>query len=971
MPVGQARNAANMPVEIHRLRLPTTVQTGSTADTVVIKKATRRFVKDLRLYLRSSPVAVFAFVLVAVLVFRALYARASPLSGNVSALLTEYPDATCACPPPVSSDTFVKRVLDGAEFVARVTVDRAEILAQERGMRVRILQLFRGHVRAVQWPVWISERIVSVCRGSATHRDQRVQKHGDWLVVGGGLHSSNATVFCSTLAPGGACDSGEHGERGVAWMAPWQTLSSDVKEVLRTDSGEGELWWRQRGAWHSFVDAAERAANSSLQGGAVLLDSHRLEESVIRSGQTQRSFAGGSGEWWLSDGVSVIAACKDRTQTLRSALLSWASANGVDEIVIVDWSSSVSLRGQLTPELAADPRLVVVSVDGQTEWILSRAYNLAANVASKSKLLKVDCDTLLEPDFIDAHPLPRERFYAGDWGVLETPATEMLHLAGLLYLYRDDFLAIGGYDERVTTYGWDDSDIGGRLARIRSVQRFQYDKVHHIAHSSALRIAHQNRHSLLSADNPHAAAVEIQRNRILLTRFNLAPWRVSSMRTLWNAALDSSIPASAVVERFARNVLIRRSTRAPLAADAKESRSLTSSNASSPSYVHLIVTAANEIPSVSELVSDSDAVDVGKRAIRLVLGRYGVPTLPKTLTLTFFKSLITKVAFPGRFAEVAFSLRGGCASRLLAHVATYTATGGSAVTANFGNASPVQIPPKPYIGWRPISLWQSPVMECGCRFSNSFEAVDSEIVSSWLDIYNPSSLFRRRSARNVSWTDVRSALDSYATDAITKNSSRRVLEWQKSTALSQGSKDVSPKEQRILMAELACDVIPELASGAHRDGIRAALRNLVPTQSTQDAVLASLNRLEPTILDNLELSEEFWPKLVGESHAALVQEQFSSPRVHAMSATWGVLGAAAGHVEYHLDRRAAALSVAMHYSAIQDYQNRTAVLGIDSLLRRVNRMFAGCPAPPSAYLDVYPELSMVLAGLLSSQSCML
>ncbi|KAA8494025.1 hypothetical protein FVE85_4000 [Porphyridium purpureum] len=200
--------------------------------------------------------------------------------------------------------------------------------------------------------------------------------------------------------------------------------------------------------------------------------------------------------------VSLVAGCRDRSSFLLQSLGTWLNAlDDDDELILVDWSTNERLLSvPAVAELTNDDRVTTISVKDQDDWVLSRAYNLAAKFASGLNLLKVDCDTMLEPDFFDAHPLDAEAgesiFFKTSWRAARTE--NEVHLNGVFYVKRSKFLEIHGYDERITTYGWDDTDLYTRLERAGLKQRIMnFNKLHHIAHGDDAREANQ-----LGVDSP-------------------------------------------------------------------------------------------------------------------------------------------------------------------------------------------------------------------------------------------------------------------------------------------------------------------------------------------------------------------------------------------------------------------------------------------------------------------------------------
>lgn len=873
-----------------------------------VRKLLLRLKRDVALHLASGPRLLVVLTLVLTLIALSIRIHAHRVN-------TVFRPTTCICPVPTTATLFQRTVLRSSRFVARV-----RFISSTRDMHVfRVVTLYRGHVRAASYPILIPRALAAACstRTSAKSRAANVQVNAHFLVVGGPLTASDHPQWpqASVVSPRTQCVR----ETSVRLVA-WQVLSHEVRHMLREDDGNGNFW-RANGAEAEFVAALSRARNIT-RGSSQILDSAQMRHGVGE-------------EWWLNDGVSIIAACKDRSTTLLQAVSTWLRAD-VQEIVLVDWSSSPSILSVLPQQLVQSPKLTLLTVSGQRHWVLSRAYNLAARAASYTRLLKLDCDTRLALDFFPAHPLPRSEFYSGDWRQLRSEVTDELHVNGLLYVYRDDFLATGGYDERIVTYGWDDSDISERLSRIRRARRLNYDKVHHIAHNASLRVARQA--SILPPDNPHAAAVEIQRNRILLTKFNLPLWRASALHTLWNIS-----PVYAKQSQLSESRLF-----------------------------HLVVSAANEVTASSALVSDADALDVSKRSIRLVLHRFGVQLLPKTLSLDFYKDLITKVAYPNRYAEVLLSLRGGCMSRLIAQAASQHASSGTNETRSLDTDEGLVSPPEPYVGWRLQALWRHPDTECSCRFSSLFDARDAELISGWFDKLNTIAPTQPMAAEQPT-VNISSVLHSFNSHSKEKQTSEETSRWINRSRAA-GEEQMT---SRLLIAQLACDVDPSDVSQSRRNSLRQLFRRISPTAAVQEAVVASLEREEQTLLDGNIFSEDRWASLLGEQAADRVKRQFADPGMQQMYATWGVNIATSGHLRHRLDRRAAALSVAMQFAQVANGQASSHINvstdtteAIVQLKKQVDILFLGCQASPAKFLDAYPELSLILAVLFSSKLCL-
>jgi hypothetical protein len=194
----------------------------------------------------------------------------------------------------------------------------------------------------------------------------------------------------------------------------------------------------------------------------------------------------------VTNKVSVVCACMNRNDILRVNIMSWLHFPEIGEIVVVDWSSDQPLD-YLTK---LDSRIKVIRVEGQKQFNISQAFNLAIDNASLEYVLKLDTDYFLNPyyNFFKHHPMNSGVFYAGNWNINpELPAPIFQHLAGLCYVQRDVLASINGYNEHFSGYGYDDADLRIRLQSVHvgKLLPIKYDySIIHIPHASSLRIAH-------------------------------------------------------------------------------------------------------------------------------------------------------------------------------------------------------------------------------------------------------------------------------------------------------------------------------------------------------------------------------------------------------------------------------------------------------------------------------------------------
>jgi len=168
--------------------------------------------------------------------------------------------------------------------------------------------------------------------------------------------------------------------------------------------------------------------------------------------------------WSRADsmGLSIITVCMNRGAHLRRTAPLVAALAWHDEHMIVDWSSSPPLRRQ---DLPADPRLRLLRVEGEPRWSLCRAYNFAFTQAYGDRILKLDADCWPTDLFLPDAPELRVPSGGGAaaGALLCAFASGKDGLNGQFLIDRSLFLAVGGFNEFLVGYGFDDKDLRSRL----------------------------------------------------------------------------------------------------------------------------------------------------------------------------------------------------------------------------------------------------------------------------------------------------------------------------------------------------------------------------------------------------------------------------------------------------------------------------------------------------------------------------
>lgn len=164
-----------------------------------------------------------------------------------------------------------------------------------------------------------------------------------------------------------------------------------------------------------------------------------------------------------SVGLSIVTVCRNRAEHLLATAPKVAAWPLHDEHLIVDWSSGKQLRRE---DLPADPRLRLVRVEGEQRWNLCRAYNFAFALSRGRRILKLDADCwptiALDPD----DSTLRVAMAGGAEGesMLCAFGRGRDGQNGQFLITRQLYEAVGGFNEFLSGYGFDDKDLRARLS---------------------------------------------------------------------------------------------------------------------------------------------------------------------------------------------------------------------------------------------------------------------------------------------------------------------------------------------------------------------------------------------------------------------------------------------------------------------------------------------------------------------------
>jgi len=188
----------------------------------------------------------------------------------------------------------------------------------------------------------------------------------------------------------------------------------------------------------------------------------------------------------FKEGITIVSACMNRNNNLAIAITSWIKCEEINEIIIVDWGSEEPVSKTLTKNGIYDDRIKIISNSNVNNWNLCKAFNLGFKHVSFDKILKLDADVVLRKEFFNFHKIDDGIYYSGHWKYAKNDNEKRLN--GSFFTKTKYIFSIGGYNEVIDSYGWDDSDIYQRLSKFACHKLFDLNYINHIPQTCESRV---------------------------------------------------------------------------------------------------------------------------------------------------------------------------------------------------------------------------------------------------------------------------------------------------------------------------------------------------------------------------------------------------------------------------------------------------------------------------------------------------
>lgn len=334
-----------------------------------------------------------------------------------------------------------------------------------------LLHSFSGGVFSEGEPflsVYVSFQESVSCGGAGSVLERMTSSFPEYFREEGREGDMNGKKVLIFSEEEGVAEEVKDGVMRMMWVRRNDPRGFSIPEVIPLPSsipGEAEEEKTERFSLLSRGRDFLQSKNSSSSDAIAEMGDFRKTEYVCRGRKDPPPVLKGK--------TSVVVACRNRNSTeMRRSLLS-SLPNKRSQVILVDWGSDEKEE--------EEEGIQVERVGGVSNWNLPLAYNFGMERARGEFLLKIDCDTKVAS--FPSSPPPEGTFLTGDWR-----KTGNEHSNGVFYARREDVRKVGFFDERMRSYGWDDSDLFSRLEKAGLRRKyFEKGSILHANHPDSQR----------------------------------------------------------------------------------------------------------------------------------------------------------------------------------------------------------------------------------------------------------------------------------------------------------------------------------------------------------------------------------------------------------------------------------------------------------------------------------------------------
>ena len=184
--------------------------------------------------------------------------------------------------------------------------------------------------------------------------------------------------------------------------------------------------------------------------------------------------------------VGIASVSMNREENLIQCLPTWLDS-GADTIHILDWNSKIDLEKLIRRKFGNLENVKFLRVNNNKPWILTHAFNLVLSSLKTDFIAKFDSDHKCKSGIFEALNLQKGSFYRFNF------LDNMTGTNGAFISCRNVLEKANFFDERIVTYGWDESDLFERIQKFtNSIKFLDPSYISHLPHTRNKRIESQD-----------------------------------------------------------------------------------------------------------------------------------------------------------------------------------------------------------------------------------------------------------------------------------------------------------------------------------------------------------------------------------------------------------------------------------------------------------------------------------------------